>query len=438
MTDWTRVQGAQSQAPTLGLTVSIALTNPVASGNIMACEAIISNANQIISAVDDKGNNYTWVAPSFTVANPVVAFYPDPDSATFGLLTNGPKTLTVTLAATPSYFWYDLTEFSPPTGTVGTCLNGFNFNSGGLANATDIATFFVDTNDTLLYATQLSSGTGTTGAGWTAGAGSTTAVCSQWKILAAAGLTGTNSFATNTGSGASICIGIAPVKRNNWLPQQCIMNHSGITGTTISAGVQNGIGPGNYVWGMLADNNGAGGGTYTNCSTLVDDQGNNYKPNILNPNSNGRAIFWLGPINNGAKTLTLTTVASSTGLFLAFAEFRPPPGMSSATLDGSELENTAAGTSPQTIGPLTTSGAKELLFVMEEPASGQGNPTDGFAALVNGETWCMGYRNAPSAGSYSSSWSFNTAGSNHQYLAALKTTFSGGLTGLLALLGIGS
>lgn len=423
MTDWTHVQSKQTTTASGTSTNTISFTSPVGVGNVPIGTIMVSSGNPIISIVDDKGNKYLLVGMADDgVSNIPYGFYPDPD-VNGGLIPGptGPTTLTITTVGNTATFWANIAEFTPPTGTTAICLDGSQYLDGtALAALPNFATL---NNDTLIFAASYSSVASTTGAGFTADAGSGTQQCSEYKIQATAGAASV-AFATQTGSSWMVGFALAPVRRTHWIPIQSCYNHSGSTGLSISASLPGAIANGDYVFGMFANQTAAGSSDTSNLASFTDDKGKTWPVNTLSPNFNGRTLFFLGPFTNGAKTITANVNVSSAGLFLSFAEFRPPPNTASIATDGYAENQT--GTTSATVGPITTTKNGDLLVVMCEPGAGGSTPTNNFNVVAGPfSTWSLAYLVQPAAGSVSSSWSFNS-GVINQYIAGFSFALGGG------------
>jgi trimeric autotransporter adhesin len=111
---WSVVQHANnSVAGGSATTISVTLTNPVASGNLVVifCGCFgATNTATTLSASDDKGNTYTQKNPiAFANGYPVASFFAEN-------VTNGPKTFTMNQAAGAGggYPMIQVTEFAPP------------------------------------------------------------------------------------------------------------------------------------------------------------------------------------------------------------------------------------------------------------------------------------------------------------------------------------
>lgn len=421
MADWAHVQSKQTTTASGTAVNTIAFTNPVGNGNVPLGTIMVASGSPIVSITDDKNNKYVLTGSADDGnSNIPYGFYPDPD-INGGLITNGPTTLTVTTTGNTATFWANIAEFTPPTGTAAICLDGSQYLDGtGLAALPNFATL---NNDTLIFAASYSSVASTTGAGFTADAGSGTQQCSEYKIQATAGAASV-VFATQTGSSWMTGFALAPVRRTHWVPVQACYNHSGSTGTSISASLPGAIANGNYVFGMFANQTASGGSDTSNLTSFTDDKSKTWPVQTLSPNFNGRTLFYLGPFTNGAKTLTANVSPTSTGLFLSFAEFRPPPGTASIATDGYAENQT--GTTSATVGPITTTKNGDILVVMTEPGAGGSTPTNNFNVVAGPfSTWSLSYLNQPAAGAVSSSWSFNS-GVINQYIGGFSFALGGG------------
>jgi hypothetical protein len=380
---------------------------------------MIPSGSGPVSIKDDKSNNYLMIPYGDDGTNLLVGFYPDPDAAGHGLISNAPQTITLTtLVAVSGFFWLNMAEFSPPTGAVAVSMDGSQVAPSTSGASTP--TFQVLNNDVLLFAASFSTGASTTGSGWTADAGSGTGQCSEYKIVNAGAPNAL--FATQTGTSWMGVFGLAPVRRNQWVPLQAVWNHAGSAGTSISASLNAPIGAGNYILGAFANNT----GPPPDLTSLVDDKGNNYLPNVQTPNTNGRCDFWLGPIPaGGPKTITATVSPTSTALYLQFAEFRPPPNATSATLDAYLNTQPSGASSPVNSGNLTTTGTMDLVFNTFEASSGGGIPSNNYST-INGyfSTWNMSYLNQPTpSGTVSVSYTFITSSAINFFVIALAPQF---------------
>jgi hypothetical protein len=430
MSDWTRVQGAQSTTASGTTTNSKSLGAVITSGNVLVGTMLLTSGSGLISIKDDKNNNYLPVPYADDGNNIVYGFYPDPDVGN-GLLTNGPQTITVITTNSPAFFWLNMAEFSPPTGTIAISLDGSQTVASNFAGAT-LPNFQTLNNDVLLFSAMYTTGVATTGAGWNTDAGSGTQQCSQWKIQATASGSVSAAYATQTGSGFGVVFGIAPVARSHWVPIQASWQHNNVAGTSGSVSFNNSVGAGNCVFGMIAIDN------LANLTSLTDDKGNNYLPNILAPNFNGRALFWLGPISNGPKTVTANLSVSSSLVDVAVAEFRPPPNTVSVSLEAYTQAQPSGTVSPQGTGNITTTVNGDLLISMGEPSSGGAEPANSFSVLAgSGSTWGLGYQvQGTASASTNVSWSFITPTAINEYLAAFQATISSN-TIWRALMGVG-
>lgn len=415
MADWIHVQNKQTTTNSGGSTNTITLSSAVTSGNVLIGTIMISAGFPIVSIVDDKSNNYlTTGSADDTNSLTTYGFYPDPDVGG-GLLTNGPSTLTVTTVGNTTVFWANIAEFSPPTGTVAICLDGSQYlNSESAGTLPNFATL---NNDALVFAVRYSTGVSFVGSGFTLDSGSNTQQCSEYKIQSTAGNVGV-TFSSPTGSAWTAGFAIAPVARANWIPVQSVDNHSAATGTSLSVSLPGAIQNGDYIFGAFSNGSAVAGSDTSDLTSFTDDKSHTWPVNTLTPNSGGATLFWLGPFNNGAKTITANVASTSTAMSMIYAEFRPPLNIVSLVTDG--YAQTQTGTTSATAGPISTGKNGDLLISMCAPSAGGSSPTNNFNVISNpASSFSLGYQIQPLAGSVSASWSF-ASGTINQYLAAFN------------------
>jgi len=178
MSDWNRIQGT----PATGggsATLTVILTNPIASGNGIAGGVLLDTGLTLLSVTDENGGAYTIFEQHDDGVLYTAAFKSN------GFITSGAQHMIFTASAIPGNYWTITDEFQPPTGAtmfaVDTSVS--QFNSAGLS----WPSFTTTTPDELVYAAAMSSGTSQHGAGFNLGSGDTTARCSEWGIKASPG-----------------------------------------------------------------------------------------------------------------------------------------------------------------------------------------------------------------------------------------------------------
>src|SRR5579883_1873527 len=214
MSSWSRVQGQSltvTQANVNSTHNSVTLGSAVTSGNFVV-GMCWWNANPgtvgSITVTDDKGNNYTIIDSDFAHGWYLITFWSG------GLLTNGPKTITVTAPNSTAYVWPTVEEYSPPSGALGVALDGHSINSSG-SNTSPISapSFSTTSPNSLVWAGAVvnnGSASPTPGTGFTSGLSPGAYIGTEYLTQAAGSIT--PSF---TGSWANAGIGAFAVKTTN-------------------------------------------------------------------------------------------------------------------------------------------------------------------------------------------------------------------------------
>lgn len=425
MADWLRVQGTNTESGT-GLTNSLSFGAAVTSGNIVVGGLLLQNNSNnalpvgVVSVTDDMGNAYRVVNDGCDAVVLCAASF-----RSLHKITNGPTTITVTVAASASVFWMAIEEFSPPTGTTDISLSGQQYlvNDPGLA----LANFQVLDNDCLVWGIAFSTGVSTTGAGFTTGQGSGTNLASQWKIQATANNAVGVAWATQTGTVWAVAMAIAPVAQTRWEPIQRQMQRTG-SGTTASISFPRAVSSGSIVVGSIAVDNGG----LATLTSFKDDKNNVYSliSGTLNAGqgTGDRQTFWSGGfVTNGPTTVTANfSVSQSIALFL-IDEFAPPPGASSVAIDGTPVntfDSNAALTSITTPN-VSTLKSGDLAYGWADNAGREDNPGNSFCA-TNGQslTWMSAYYITGAPGSYNFVCNHGAAaGGNDASLVIFNATF---------------
>jgi hypothetical protein len=400
MTDWTRVQGTNT-ATGSGTTNSLAFGAAVTSGNIVRGGVLLTHGSFITNVTDDKGNVYRVTVSGDDNTTLYAALF-----RSLHLVTNGPTTITVTVSPSSATFWIVIDEFAPPTGTTDISLDGGQVELGTLGTLS--APFRITKPDTLVYSISFSSGTSTTGAGFTAGQGSGTARCSEWLIQATASDSVEAVYATQTASSWMVIDAIAPVAPTTWEPIQRQIQRTG-SGTTASVTLPNPVSPGNIVVGSIA----ISGVLASVLTSLQDDKGHAYQliaGTVGNPAAAGdRQIFWSnGLINNAPQTITATFNTSQTVAFFLIDEFAPPPNTVSVAIDGTPANTTNAttgGTTTVNTPNVTTTHGNDLAYSFGDMFGSSTTPNNSFSDL-NGQnfSWSDAWQIWPTARTANASW----------------------------------
>lgn len=428
MADWTHVQGTNTTA---GSGTSNSLSFAVGNGNVVRGGVLLSHGSQVTKVTDDRNNVYRVTTDGDDGSGLYAALF-----RSVGLITNAPTTISVTCAPSSATFWIALDEFSPPTGTTAICLDGSQQLLSSTAAST--ANFQTLNPDDLVYAISFSTGVSTTGAGFTAGQGSGTGICSEWKIQAAASGSVNATYATQTLTTWMLVDAISPVAQTRWEFNQRANQRTATSATSGSVSFPNAVPAGHIIIADIAVD------SLANLTSLTDDKGKNYQPNILTPNSGGRAIFWSGGlVNNGPKTITAQVSPASATVFFMAVDFAPPPGTTSVAIDGGGLVTTTTDTGATTTTPnITTTHNGDLAYSMCESTSAGAAPANSFSVLSGyGSTWADGYFIQQTSGSINASWTHSDPTGLNQSLVTFSAV-SGGAGGTsfgLALgLGLGS
>jgi hypothetical protein len=416
MTDWTRITGATNTTGGGSNTVTLTIS-AVGSGNVIVGGILMGFTVFVQSVTDNQGNLYEITAES----NDNNGGFPGLAAAGFrslGLITNAPTSLTVTLTGTSTNFWVSYEEFQPPTGTTAICLDGTQIIVADTGSA--LPNMQTKNNDVLVWTVSFSTTLSTApGTGFTAGMGSGTQQCTEWKIQATPSNAVTIAYASQTGSTWSVAFGIAPVAQTRWEPIQRRMQRTVTLATTGSISFTHAVTSGNIVVGTIAVDD------VTKITSIVDDKSNNY---ILVPGTqaNGRQIIWSGGrLTNSPTTITINLSVSSSVVFLQVVEFSPPPGISSIVVDTGSGVNTfdnVVGTTTSSPN-LTTTANNDLLFSFGDFGGGTAKPTGGFCGCTGVDlTWEDAYFIQDTAGSISVTWNHGTTntGGNNVSLAAFS------------------
>lgn len=416
MVDWTRVQGTSTTVGS-GTSNSLSFAGAVGNGNVVRGGVLLATGSAVTSVTDDKNNAYRVTSQGDDGNQLYAALF-----RSLHLVTNAPTTITVNCSPTSATFWIVLDEFAPPTGTTDISLDGFGRI---LQTNTALATnnFGTWRSDALIYSVCFSNGTATTGAGFTAGQGSGTGICTEWKIQAAAASGLNGAYATQTGTGWILADAIVP-QAALWEPIQHALQRSTVNALTGNVSLHNAVANNSIVIGSIAVDN------LSNLTSLQDDKGNNYT--VLTPNSNGRAIFWsAGLITNGPTTITATVSAQSATVFLMANEIVPPPGTISVAVDGTPVNTFILNTSgSSTTSPnVTTSNANDLAYSVNDTGNTNSLPTTGYSqfsgVFPDATTWSDAYALLLTAGTYNTTWSYLANASNENiFLVAIKATLA--------------
>jgi len=207
-TKWALRQNAIQRSAVNTTTGSVTLPRTVASGNIVIGSIAVGtngNVSDIISIVDDKGNNY-----------PILAGYPNTRGRAIfwsgGPLTNGPKTITCTTSVTETVIYFLASEFILPAGKTTVSLDGTPaYTTAGSDPVYTSPTLTTAVNGSLIYSFADLNGSGCTpNNGFWSLNGSGMTWCDAFLVQTAAGAISAQWL--NTGSGAPNVVAIAGFK----------------------------------------------------------------------------------------------------------------------------------------------------------------------------------------------------------------------------------
>jgi|SRR5215467_15125684 len=175
---WAHVNFAQASSFSPGSVLNQTIA-AVASGNIVTI-AIETAGGTVSSVTDNEGNTYNPVGTGTSAGNNFIAYMSN------GPITNAPTQLTVNGTWSAIITAYD--EWSPPSGTTSTALDGNAYDSGFTGSPTDVTgTSFATSHGGDLVVSYAVSNASVNGAGWTATSGLTGSVVSEYQTQGSAG-----------------------------------------------------------------------------------------------------------------------------------------------------------------------------------------------------------------------------------------------------------
>ncbi len=418
------VQGTYLDSGGAEMSESVSYSSDQSSGDFNVIAVNCGTGAIITSVVDSEGNSYSLAAGPLANSSEgsVVSIYVAPG------IQAGPNTVTVTFSGS-TWSEIQIAEYAGITGVDVSTINSGNGNAQSSGSAITRSP-----NDILVsYVEVASSGSPTAGNGfthridpaWNAGledksvssAGSYSGTWTEngatnW-ICAMVALTTTLSSPTPTPTPAPTP-NPSPTATSGFVQGNYL--DSGIAATSESVAYSSRQSAGDY--NVVAVNRGTG----ATISSVVDSEGNSYSlaagPFANSSGASAVSIYVAPGIKAGPNTVTVN-FSGNTWSEIQVAEYAGITALDVSTI------NRGSGNA-QSSGSATTTSANDILVsYVEISASGSPTAGNGFTKRIT-PSWNSGLedRSVLSAGSYSATWSENSASNWVCAMVALKTTHS--------------